>query len=464
MMTLFYLMGLFSFLLLDPTRRACTGFYSLVFDALRCGVVLLCCLAAVLCKETGVTLPFLCATWQAVRCMHGFWGPKRQSPLVGLRRSVAVCLVLVCGMVAVALLRSSWNEGPAPDFFHNANRASRIPARLSRSLALTWLWVEHGWALVYPVKLCVDWGADTIPILVSCTADARCLFLAGAILVLLGVGAVLLHRIVRGLSGSVLLVLGLGFPILTFVPSGNVLVHVGATKAERWLYLPSYGFCFLLACVLAGLADSLARLVFMPRTTPDPDSRVVDGGGGCSSPRKTRRAAGWIRWTLTSIILVLYHQRTASRDREWGNNLLLWRSAERVAPRNAQVLKNLGGRYFAKGATSTAIAVLTRGWELSEVDRGVHDPSLLLTVSLLTAKRYDQARTVAKEGIDRVSRLPTNFGDWKSEQAKLHATLALLATSRDEAQKQLQEAQSLDVHMDAQLHELVTSARTRFRL
>lgn len=60
----------------------------------------------------------------------------------------AVAMVLrIISLAAVALALATWrlslNHGPAPQFFHNANRVARMDDPIARRLSIAWLWVRH---------------------------------------------------------------------------------------------------------------------------------------------------------------------------------------------------------------------------------------------------------------------------------------------------------------------------------
>lgn len=68
------------------------------------------------------------------------------------------------------------------------------------------------------------------------------------------------------------------------------------------------------------------------------------------------------------------------------------------------------GQLIDAKAYSTAEEVLRRAWALNDEDRGIHDVTLHLTLTLWHLKKFDDARQVAEEGLLRIGRLPQNFG------------------------------------------------------
>ena len=113
--------------------------------------------------------------------------------------------------------------------------------------------------------------------------------------------------------------------VITFFPCSNVLVFVGATKAERWLYLPSFGFCLLVALVCSHIGGESGRRGAQ---------RSRRSGKGVRSPSPFTFGTG-----LLVLVVALYGAKTTDRDREWSNNMLLWKAAAETLPRNCQALK-----------------------------------------------------------------------------------------------------------------------------
>lgn len=95
------------------------------------------------------------------------------------------------------------------------------------------------------------------------------------------------------------LLLAVGFLVLPFLPASNLLFYVGFVVAERVLYLPSVGFCFLVAfgChLLARQADwKLVRLCF-------------------------------------AILLLSFSARTLQRNKDWHDEESLYRSGIIINP------------------------------------------------------------------------------------------------------------------------------------
>ncbi|MDP6776162.1 MAG: tetratricopeptide repeat protein, partial [Candidatus Latescibacteria bacterium] len=101
------------------------------------------------------------------------------------------------------------------------------------------------------------------------------------------------------------------------LPAANLLFPIGTAMAERLLYLPCLGFCLLLGRAFREL---------------------------------TRwRALNWILPLVASLLLVVYGLSTRIRNVDWRDNLTLFSSAARAAPRSAKVRLNLGNELHDRG-------------------------------------------------------------------------------------------------------------------
>ena len=234
---------------------------------------------------------------------------------------------------------------------------------------------------------------------------------------------------------------------MPFLPCGNILFYVGATKAERWLYLPSFGSCFALALALAALTRSprvSSNLVgktewsngqkekHRDRLRHRMDKKGSEQSGALQGRegRVGREGGSSGRWwaVVATLVVILgaYGQQTAIRDRDWSKNLLLWRAAVEATPGNGQALKNYGAHLLEAEALESAADVLRRGFDLDPVDRGIHDPTFYLEMTLWKLKRHDEAREVALEGLRRLETLPTHFGSWDQEMGRVAGLLGVV--------------------------------------
>lgn len=156
----------------------------------------------------------------------------------------------------------------------------------------------------------------------------------------------------------------LGVLIFAFIPASNLFFYVGFVVAERVLYIPSVGFCLL----IAGGTDVLWQ--------------------NCTRRNKSILAI------LLIAILALFAARTVRRNGDWQNEETLYRSGISVNPAKAwgnlgNVLGNQGRKEEAERAYKKALTYRAN----------MADTHYNLGILLAGQKRYSEAITCYKRAI-----------------------------------------------------------------
>lgn len=237
--------------------------------------------------------------------------------------------------------------GPhSPTFSKSDNPTARSSSLLIRTLTFAYLPVFNLQLLIWPRWLSFDWSMDAIPRVTSIW-DYRNLF---SFLLYFTVIKIILRALNNRIricnkkfriqkcpackhcttlmhhtqlcrannnnnhtircdctpQNEILVLLVIGFTVLPFIPASNLLFYVGFVVAERVLYLPSVGFCFLIAfgChKLAGKSDwKLVRLCF-------------------------------------AIILLSFSAKTIQRNRDWHDEESLYRSGIFINPPKGKIIQ-----------------------------------------------------------------------------------------------------------------------------
>ncbi len=177
--------------------------------------------------------------------------------------------------------------------------------------------------LVWPAKLACDRAfGEVLPASFTDPGAWASLFVVAGVL-----GTVVYRR-----RKDPVLFWAAGFFGLTLLPASNLIVPIGATMAERFLYLPSIGF----AVALSALAYRVA-------------------------PRHALAAMG--------IVAALFAARTLVRNRNWDNEIALMSHDAQVVPRSFRVHDLLGEFLYAADVNNLdrAIAELEQSWEIMRV-------------------------------------------------------------------------------------------------
>jgi len=284
-------------------------------------------------KESAVVAPLLMLLLDLLHRPKGEqpWWQRAFDRLAALGPSLAV-VVLFLAMRTVAL--EALFVPPAPHPMDNPLVALEGSGRLATALALAW---RAAWLLVFPVKLSADYSGGVIPLQTQLLAPgplAGLAVLAGAAWLVarpwLGGGrAATAARAPAALSAALFL-----FPYLVV---GNLLVLVGTIFAERLLYLPSAGFCLLLALALRKVSEGFPA--FGQRLEPE---------------RGLRRAGA-----VLVILVAAFALRSWERSHQWRDDETLFRSAAEVYPSSPR------GHFIAAKAREEAgdSAAAVRGFE-----------------------------------------------------------------------------------------------------
>ncbi|OQV17636.1 Transmembrane and TPR repeat-containing protein 2 [Hypsibius exemplaris] len=305
-----------------------------------CGAALLSCLF----KETGITVLGVCVFYDLV-LVQGHHHHHRSLPelIRSLTKKVASkrlegIVLLSCWLGVVVALRCLWMGSSPPQFAGSDNPAAEAGSWLTRALTFGYLPVLNVMMLIDPRVLSYDWSMDAVPLVTRIT-DRRnitsALFYSSLYWLVrcclrMGISRVdenamtqeksppwkgepLLER-----STSNRLLLAMALIAIPFLPASNIFFYVGFVMAERILYIPSMGFCWL-------VAEGLIKAFNYSR---NPLSRGVIAAG----------FAG---------LLVAHSSRTWLRNGDWLTEEALYLSGAVINP--AKSWSNLGNIWSQRG-------------------------------------------------------------------------------------------------------------------
>jgi tetratricopeptide (TPR) repeat protein len=190
------------------------------------------------------------------------------------------------------------------------NPLAYLPAslRIPNALRIAWKYVG---LQVYPSTLSCDYSYNAILLYVGWRHTALAV-IAALVVLALWIWALRTQRKEWFLAGAIYLI---GFAV-----TANILVPMGTIMAERLVYLPSAGFCLLVALIWTRLEE-----------------------------RNWRPA-----WTLLMIIVVALGARTMVRNRDWRDNFTLFSAAVEAVPESAKMHSNLAFQYYYRGQVEAA--------------------------------------------------------------------------------------------------------------
>eukprot|EP00899_Mesostigma_viride_P019802 jgi/Mesvir1/27823/Mv07501-RA.1 len=307
------------------------------------------------------------------------------------KRTIRLGAVLATVMLLMVIRRMvTGNDFVVTIFRKVENPLAYQPSWFRTALGVVQLHALYFGLLLFPHPLSADWSFECIPLIES-VSDVRILgpILLYAAAIMVAVKAQL-HRwdtaggpwwcarmaapdINRAIFFQVVALLG-----GPFLPSSNILFFVGTYIGERLLYLPSTGFCMLLATLLFHL--------LAPATPPDGDATVrikgakgssgaskkaaIDGGKDKGASVAGQVSTAWA-WRVVAVIVFAFSWRTWTRNVDWLNEATLFESAMNVCPRSAKVLLNSGILARTRGDWESCLEHMRKA---KEVEPGYCDP------------------------------------------------------------------------------------------
>jgi len=239
------------------------------------------------------------------------------------RRRLRRALLRVLPFLAAALLAASLWLGSAASLFSPESVSAATELRVksySETLANVAAAVPDQLRLLFvPLRLSADYPSR----LQMAPADPRAVggwLLLASWLVL---AAILARR--QPLAGW-----AMAWTAVMYAPCSNLVPLTPFFVAERYLYVPSFGICLLLALLL--------------------DRGLVATGGKASSDLKAGLTA------IAVLVIAAGALRSAIRSRDWRDEEALWRSAIAAECDTWRARLNLGNAYLAQGRKPAAAA------------------------------------------------------------------------------------------------------------
>ncbi|XP_071036207.1 protein O-mannosyl-transferase Tmtc3 [Parasteatoda tepidariorum] len=276
-----------------------------------CGATSALACVGLLCKEQALTVLIVC-------CIYEIVSPKNQRRVQSIRylmlgrvspwlrdKVLRISLLLTAAFGALYLRCRIMGPKLLPTFSRFDNPAA-ISSTPTRQLTYNYLLSVNAWLLLFPLNLCCDWTMSTIP-LVTSFWDSRNI----TTLVLYACIFVAVRTVFRlEEDARMSLVMSLSLLTVPFLPASNLFFPVGFVVAERVLYIPSMGFCMMLA----------------------------QGWSTLWEKRTCKQLAA-----VGIIFLVTVHiLKTIRRNEDWRTEFTLYSSALSVNQRNAKLFNNMG--------------------------------------------------------------------------------------------------------------------------
>ncbi len=259
-----------------------------------------------------------------------------------------------------------------PTHPYNLDDNSLVAARtfLEREATAIYMMGRYLLLLFFPHPLSYDYSYNENPIISFASAKAIVPSLVYAGLVFIAI---------RELKKKSFVSFGILFFLITIAMTSNLIILIGATMADRFLYVPSLGFCIILT-------------YFWIRFLHVPDGKSASPG--FTSPRSLP----------VYVLLALFSYKTYTRNMDWHDNLSLFMTDVRSSPGSARAHYNAGNEMLERfvrpnpdrnsDARKSALRVV-----IGELDTAVKIDSAayLYRLDLASAYMYDDNYAKAAE-------------------------------------------------------------------
>uniref|UniRef100_A0A3Q4HE45 Protein O-mannosyl-transferase TMTC3 n=1 Tax=Neolamprologus brichardi TaxID=32507 RepID=A0A3Q4HE45_NEOBR len=347
--------------------------HSIVWPPIALTVVLVA--AATLCKEQGITVVGVCCVYE-IFVAQGFTLPMLVDTIwqvlqgkdgfpYAVLQTLLKLIVLVISTLLLVIIRVQVIQSQLPVFtrFDNPAAVSTTP---TRQLTFNYLLPVNAWLLLNPSELCCDWTMGTIP-LVESLVDLRNL---ATLVFYIFLGLLAYHSLRYRHSSAKTVIMALSLIVLPFIPASNLFFPVGFVVAERVLYVPSMGFCVL----------------------------VAHGFKMISNKGQLKK----ISWLMIGVLLTTYTVKTFHRNWDWESEYTLFTSALKVNKNNAKLWNNVGHALENQNNYAKALRYFLQATRVQPDDIGAHMNVGRTYKNLNKSKEAEEAYLVAKSLMPQV--------------------------------------------------------------
>jgi protein O-mannosyl-transferase len=260
-------------------------------------LALLCFVLAMLAKESAIVfLPLVVA------------GDYARGKLKPLLQYVWFGVVGMLYMVSLWKMQGGRFGERGVNFLDNPFAHFPASLRILNAVRIGWKYIGLH---IFPATLSCDYSYNAI-LLYSNWQHLLFPALAAAALLAIWIWAILTRQREWALAGAIYLI---GFAV-----TANILLPTGTIMGERLAYLPSAGFCLLVALLWVRL----------------------------------EKRQGKLAWTVLSVAVIALAAGTVVRNRDWQNNFTLFSSAVQAVPGSARAHAGLGGEYLRRDELEAA--------------------------------------------------------------------------------------------------------------
>ncbi|MEI6816475.1 MAG: tetratricopeptide repeat protein [Bacteroidota bacterium] len=198
---------------------------------------------------------------------------------------------------------------PSNNYFltQGMNSLVSAPDFISQKATAFYVLFRYILLLIIPYPLCYNYTFAQIPI-----QSINNWMVMASLVTYIGIG---IYSIINVLKKNIV-AFAILFYLLTLVPVSNIFILIGSPMAERFLYIPSIGFCMLLSLLLIKLTNSNILKT---------DSKSIG----------TFYSSNSILLIITFTIVFIFSLTTFARSKVWKNDVTLYGHDVETAPLSA---------------------------------------------------------------------------------------------------------------------------------
>jgi hypothetical protein len=316
--------------------------------------------AAVMCKETALTVLAVCMVYDI------FAIKKRKKNWLDIFDVYFFLRIIVLVTTGVVILyyRFKVMHFEGPTFTSIDNPAAYADNFYIRIFSYNYTYFINFLLLLWPQWLCFDWSMGCIPLIES-VYDARIAF----VLIFWIIGIFSIYTIAAKVIETRILdtrMMAISLMILPFLPASNLFLKVGFVIAERTLLLPSAGFCLL---VVIGLKK-------IENLAPSYKSTTV---------------------LYFYLVCAIFTIRSIQRNSNWLMEERLFASALDVCPLNAKVHYNIAK---IAGDNNNKVLALYEYRKAIDLNPNYEQAMNNLANLLREDKKFEEAEVLLRRALD----------------------------------------------------------------
>ncbi len=309
------------FVYIENTKRKRYFYYSLLFFT-----------ASILCKENSLTFVLV------VPLMLYYFSEVSLNKILSIS-SPFLGLIVLYMVVRIGVLDSITFKDKIVVMNNGLMAAKSGGEMLATNFVILG---KYLWLMIFPVDLTWDYSFNQVPIVKFKDWHEYWKALL-SLVIYLGMGAYVILKFKK----KDVYVFAILFYLITLFLSSNLVVKIGATMGERFLFVPSLGFCMVLVMGLLALLK-------------------VD-----------LRSLKWVKgaqvFVILGILLALYSFKTFDRNKAWANNFDLFVAGLDVSTGSARAHYAVASEYRVRGEAERDPVKRAEDFRLSvsEYDKGI---------------------------------------------------------------------------------------------